>query len=124
MTQNRTMTDIWTYPDYATLGSTDITGFKVEAIDGEIGSIDEATWDVGASFMVVDTGPWIFGKKVLLPAGVIDRVDVDNERVFVHRTKDEIQNAPEFDESRYTDDTYRTDVGTYYGEGGSGYRAW
>ena len=124
MTQNRTMTDIWTYPDYATLGSTDITGFKVEAIDGEIGSIDEATWDVGASFMVVDTGPWIFGKKVLLPAGVIDRVDVDNERVFVHRTKDEIQNAPEFDESRYNDDTYRTDVGTYYGEGGSGYRAW
>ena len=124
MTQNRTMTDIWTYPDYATLGSTDITGFKVEAMDGEIGSIDEATWDVGASFMVVDTGPWIFGKKVLLPAGVIDRVDVDNERVLVHRTKDEIQNAPEFDESRYTDDAYRSDVGTYYGEGGSGYRAW
>jgi hypothetical protein len=124
MTQNRTMTDIWTYPDYAALGSTDITGFKVEAIDGEIGAIDEATWDVGASFLVVDTGPWIFGKKVLLPAGVIDRVDVDNERVFVHRTKDEIQNAPEYDESRYNDDTYRTDVGTYYGEGGSGYRAW
>jgi hypothetical protein len=122
MTQNRTLTDMWTYRDYARLGNADISGFKVEAIDGEIGAIDEATWEVGSSYVVVDTGPWIFGKKVLIPAGVIDRVDVDDERVFVHRTKDQIHNAPEFDESGYTDDTYRSDIGTYYGEGGPGYR--
>lgn len=122
MTQSRTMTDIWTFRDYESLGSVDITGFKVEAIDGEIGAIDEATWDVGRSHMVVDTGPWIFGKKVMLPAGVIDRIDVDGERVYVHRTKDDIKNAPEFDESAHRDETYRTDLGTYYGEGGAGYR--
>ncbi len=116
------MTDIWTYRDYGSQGDADITGFKVEAIDGEIGPIDEATWDVGASYLIVDTGPWIFGKKVMLPAGVIDRIDVDDQRVFVHRTKDEIKNAPEFDEGRYKDEMYRTDVGTYYGEGGPGYR--
>jgi hypothetical protein len=116
------MTDMWTYRGSANLGSTDLTGFKVEAIDGEIGSIDEATWGIGASSLVVDTGPWIFGKKVMLPAGVLDRIDVENQRVYVHRTKDEIQNAPEFDEDRYTDDAYRTDLGTYYGEGGRGYR--
>ena len=124
MTQSRTMTDIWTYRDYGSQGDTDITGYKVEAIDGEIGSIDEATWEVGASYLVVDTGPWIFGKKVMLPAGVIDRIDVNEERVFVHRTKDEIQNAPEFDESRVTDTGYRSEFGTYYGEGGRGWRSW
>ncbi|MDQ2673923.1 MAG: PRC-barrel domain containing protein [Chloroflexota bacterium] len=122
MTQSRTMTDIWTYGDYGVQGDTDISGFKVEAIDGEIGSIDEATWDVGASYLIVDTGPWIFGKKVMLPAGVIDRIDVRDQRVFVHRSKAEIQNAPEFDESRYKDEMYRLDIGTYYGEGGPGYR--
>jgi len=122
MTQNRTMTDIWTYRDHASLANTDIVGYKVEAIDGEIGSIDQASNEVGRSWMVVDTGPWIFGKKVLLPAGVIDRVDVDDERVFVHRTKDEIENAPEFDEARFSDAGYHSDVGTYYGEGGPGYR--
>ncbi len=121
--QNRTMTDIWTYRELE-LTTPDISGFKVEAIDGEIGTIDESTWDVGSSYLVVDTGPWIFGKKVLLPAGVIDRIDVDDRRVFVHRTKDEIKNAPEFDEDRYRDDSYRTEVGTYYDEGGRGYRAW
>jgi hypothetical protein len=116
MTQTRTMTDLWTYRDIESLGTIDVTGFKVEAIDGEIGSVDEATWETGRSHLVVDTGPWIFGKKVLLPAGLIDRIDVDNQRCFVQRTKNEINNAPEFDEGRYLDETYRTELGTYYAE--------
>ena len=104
---------MWTYREEMWI-TADLTGFNVEALDGEIGSIDEKTNDVGASYLVVDTGPWIFGKKVLLPAGVIDRVDLDNNRVFVNRTKDEIQNAPEFDETRYKDPAYRNEIGSYY----------
>jgi hypothetical protein len=55
---------------------------------------------------------------------VIDRVDRENERVYVNRNKDEIKNAPEFDESRYRDEPYREELGTYYGPGGPGYRGW
>ena len=99
----------------------DLTGFKVEATDGEIGKVDEATNDTGASFIVVDTGPWIFGKKVMLPAGVLRDIDLDTETVFVDRTKEEIKNAPELDESRVRDDTYRTELGDYYSPG-TGYR--
>ena len=65
-------TEMWVYRD-VTLGQQNISGLKVEALDGSIGKVDDATNDVGGSFIVVDTGPWIFGKKVLLPAGVIDR---------------------------------------------------
>ena len=88
-------TDIWTYRSDADLGvdvsrGVDLTGFAVEALDGGIGKIDEATYDIGSSYVVVDTGPWIFGKKVMLPAGVLDRIDVEKQRVHVHRTKDEI----------------------------------
>ena len=104
---------MWTYREETWLTS-DLTGFNVEALDGEIGAIDEKSNDVGSSYLVVDTGPWIFGKKVLLPAGVIDRVDLDNNRVFVNRTKDEIKAAPEFDETRYTDPAYRNEIGSYY----------
>ena len=68
-----------------------------------------------SSYIVVDTGPWIFGKKVMLPAGVIHRVDLDTETVYVNRSKDEIKHAPEFDESRYHDDAYRAELGGYYG---------
>jgi hypothetical protein len=111
--------DLWTYRD-TTIGTTDLTGFKVEAMDGSIGKIDETSNEVGASYIVIDTGPWIFGKKVLLPAGVIDRIDTDDETVFVDRTKDEIKDAPEFDESRYRDTEYREELGGYYGGGQSG----
>jgi hypothetical protein len=108
------MIDIWTYRSENWAG-TDLTGFGVEAIDGGIGKIDEATYDVGSSYIVVDTGHWIFGKKVLLPAGVINRIEVGDEKVYVNRTKDEIKDAPEFDASTYRDEGYRSTVGDYYG---------
>jgi hypothetical protein len=119
--------DTWKYRD-ASLASTltqrDIVGYGVEAIDGSIGKIDGATLETDSGHIVVDTGPWIFGKKVMLPVGVITSADHDGENVFVNRTKDEIKNAPEFDDSRLLDDTYRTELGTYYGPGGRGYRDW
>ena len=114
--------ETWTYPSDLTSGDVDLTGYKVEALDGDIGKIDEATYDTGTSYVVVDTGPWIFGRKVMLPASVIDRVEPADEQVFVNRTKDEIKNAPEFDEDRHDDDAYRTELGSYYGRGGAGYR--
>jgi hypothetical protein len=109
-------TDMWSYRDKS-LTATNLEGFEVEATDGGIGKIDEATNEVGGSYIVVDTGPWIFGKKVLLPAGVIDTVDLDEQKVFVNRTKDEIKDSPEFDESTYRDSSYRDSVGSYYGRG-------
>ena len=71
--------DIWTFRTAEPLGDIDVTGYSVEATDGGIGKVDEATYEVGGSYLVVDTGPWIFGKKVLLPAGLIDR-DRSRER--------------------------------------------
>jgi hypothetical protein len=106
------------------LSTRNVVGYGVEALDGSIGKVDDATYDVSASYLVVDTGPWIFGKKVMLPAGVIRNVDHDDEKVFVHRTKDEIKNAPEFDDSLLRDDDYRGRLGSYYGTGGAGYRDW
>jgi hypothetical protein len=114
--------DIWIWREDADLGQ-DLTGYSIEAIDGDIGKVDEATNDSTGGYLVVDTGPWIFGKKVMLPAGVVERIDHDTESVLVNRTKDEIKNAPEFEESRYRDEAYRGQLGTYYSEGGPGYRA-
>ena len=109
-------TDIWSYR--STISSTgNLTGDRVEALDGGIGKVDEATNEVDGSYIVVDTGPWIFGKKVLLPAGVIETVDFDEQKVYVNRAKDEIKDSPEFDENSYRDPTYRESVGSYYGSG-------
>ena len=106
--------DLWTHRD-TNISTMNLEGFGIEAVDGSIGKIDEATNEVGSSYVVVDTGPWIFGKKVLLPAGVIDRVDTESETVYVNRTKDEIKDSPEFDDTVRDDTTYRENLGSYYG---------
>jgi hypothetical protein len=121
-----TSADLWTYADEGPFladpnQSVDMTGFSVEARDGGIGKVDEATYDVGASYIVVDTGPWIFGKKVLLPAGLIERVELDAETVHVRSTKDQIEDSPELDESNYRDESYRSEVGSYYGPDAPGF---
>jgi hypothetical protein len=121
----QTTTTIWTFSDstlQTDLSKADLVGYEVEALDGSIGKIDEASFDAGSGFIVVDTGPWIFGKKVMLPVGVIQSADHTDERVFLNRTKDQIKNAPEFDDSLKRDEMYREQLGSYYGSGGAGYR--
>ena len=117
MTERRstTLAAIYAYPD-PTWSSMDLGGFSVEAADGGIGKVDERTHEIGSGFLIVDTGPWIFGKKVMLPAGVISRVDEHDKRVWVNLTKDEITSAPEFDESTSRDQGYRDELGTYYSD--------
>ena len=104
--------DIWTFR--TPVDDVDLTGFSVEATDGEIGKIDKASYERGGSCVVVDTGPWILGKKVMLPAWAIERVDQDERKVYVDRAKDEISNAPEFDPSGYADQEYRLRLAGYY----------
>ena len=95
----------------------DLVGHDVEATDGKVGKVDEKTADVQRSgFIVVDTGPWILGKKVMLPAGIIQSVELDEQKVYVSRTKDEIKSAPEFDEKAFRDQPYRDSVSSYYGD--------
>src|SRR5919197_113307 len=97
--------DIWSYRE--TVVPTDLSGFDVVAADGEIGKVDKASVDARPDALIVDTGPLVFGRKVFLPVGTIERVDLDDKKVHVDRTKDEIKNAPEFDPSGYAEQEYR-----------------
>jgi hypothetical protein len=115
------MFDPWRFREEVDLHGADLTGYKVEAADGSIGKVDEASHAVEGAYLVVDTGPWIFGKKVMLPAGLVRDIDPDTETIFVDLAKDEIKNAPEFDETTYRDQSYRNELGSYYsGRGTSG----
>lgn len=111
--------DAWSYRQSAArgAGSGSLVGYHVHATDGDIGKIDEASDELGASRLVVDTGPWIFGRKVILPAGTVERVDDDDRKVYVDLTKEQIKSSPEWDETMTgQDDTYRDRLGDYYGE--------
>ena len=105
--------DLWAYPTVADrpdiLGD-DVVGFEVQATDGYIGTVSDATDEVAASYIVVDTG----SKKVMIPAGFINRIDAGGARVFLGLTKDQTENAPELDEVRAREATYREELAGYY----------
>lgn len=111
------MATIWLYRETITGNGFDpaaIVGYDVEALDGHIGKIDESSTDADRSHVVVDTGFWIFGKRRLIPAGAITRVDHDEERVYVSMTKDQIKDAPDYDDTMNDDDNYHSGLGDYY----------
>jgi len=112
------MTDLYTYRDVFAAEPIDLTGFDVEATDGHIGKVDEATLEAGGSYLVVDTGFWIFGKKRMIPAAVVTRVDPDDKNLYISMTKGDVKNAPDFDET-LQDSDWRTQQEDYYRPYGS-----
>ncbi|MEU6238839.1 PRC-barrel domain-containing protein [Kitasatospora sp. NPDC047058] len=95
---------------------TDLIGFHVEATDGPVGKVDRLSEHVDAQYLVVDTGPWIFGKLVLLPAGTVIRIELGERKVYVDRSKDEIKNSPPYDDGTpETEPDLRDPYWLYYG---------
>ena len=103
-----------TGPAEADRGYLTLVGYDVEATDGGVGSVDEASDEAGESWLVVDTGPWIFGRKVLLPAGTVRRVDHLDRKVHVDRTRQQIKDSPEYDPGTFGEPGYRRRVASYY----------
>jgi hypothetical protein len=113
--------DIWSFR--MEVDDVDLSDFVVEASDGEIGKVDRATDEAGGDALIVDTGPLVFGRKVMLPFGTVERIDPENRRIYVDRTKDEIKHAPEYDDTLASDMSYRDRIQAYYGPEGAGYRS-
>lgn len=104
--------DIWTYREMVPQTEKGVAGFVVEAADGHIGHIDEAVDQAG--YIVVDTGHWIFGKKVVIPVGAINNVDLIDQRVYLDLSKEQVKNAPEYGGSSEIDEVFRGQLTNYY----------
>lgn len=94
-----------TYPNYRDQFSDNslshIDEYSVYASgDDKVGSVEDGLFDSSTGqfrYLIVDTGVWIFGKKVLLPIGTA-RFDNTKQRVYVEGlTKDQVENLPEYD---------------------------
>ncbi|MEL3945356.1 MULTISPECIES: PRC-barrel domain-containing protein [Streptomyces] len=112
------MTDnLWGYhPASGHTAGINLIGFKVDATDGTIGKVDKHSDDVSSAYLVVDTGVWILGKHVLLPAGTVKHVDTENKRISVDLTKEQIKDSPEFDKDKHIGDTaYHDQLSEHYG---------
>jgi hypothetical protein len=93
-------------PAEADRGVLDLRGYRVEAVDGRVGTVDGAD----GNGLLVDTGPWIFGRTVRLPVGTVERVDHLDRVVHLDRTREQVKDAPEGDPDtvgEYWSGTYR-----------------
>jgi ribosomal 30S subunit maturation factor RimM len=111
-------TTVWIYRQNLSQEMKDpsgLVGFDVEATDGSIGKVDELSTETSRQYLVVDTGFWIFGKKRLIPAGVVQRIDHKDRKVYVGMTKEQIKQAPDYDEAMTQhDDAYYDKYAGYY----------
>ncbi|TVQ12702.1 MAG: hypothetical protein EA368_03405 [Leptolyngbya sp. DLM2.Bin27] len=109
------------YPNYReTLadGQMDkITSYSVYAQGNDkVGSAKDLLVDDAGYFryLVVDTGPWIFGKNVLLPIGLA-RFDYDQTCVYVDGlSKQQVEHLPEYDDDMVVDEHYEERVRGVY----------
>jgi len=80
-------------------GDIDLNGYRVEAVDGDAGRIEQVLFWSDAKFpdyVVVETGRWLFGHKSVLSIHVIDDVDMENRSLKIRLSKRQIRKAPEF----------------------------
>ena len=107
------------YPNFTEniFGGDDVKSFSVyNHANDKIGSVYDIIVDETGRFryLVIDTGFWIFGKKVLLPIGKAS-IDHDHERVYAHGlTKEQAENLPEYDEDMTIDYDYEERVRKVY----------
>jgi hypothetical protein len=92
----------------------ELIDFEVQASDGSIGDVLDVRRAPGESYLLVSTGRTILSKKVMIPAGLVERVDRDAKTIHVNRSAEEIENGPEFDEESFRDESYRGQVSEYY----------
>lgn len=93
-------------PDYNTHSDDpDIKGLSMYAGTEKIGSINDVLVDDQGKFryLIIDSGGWIMGKKILLPIGQA-RIDYQSKRVYADSlTKTQVEALPEFTDDMLMD---------------------
>lgn len=106
--------DVWSLSDEVTYAADDIVGYAVAGADGVIGTVLKASAEPGRSYLILSARPWLDATMVMLPAGLVERVDHDQQAIAVAVTRDDVRHAPAFAADRYQDGAYRAEIAGYY----------
>jgi hypothetical protein len=92
-------------------------GAVLHASDGEIGEVeevlfDDAQWTV--RYLVVDTGGWLTGRKVLIPPIALGELDWDRRLLNVNLTRDQVEQSPAAETDKPVSRQWEADYYDYY----------
>jgi uncharacterized protein YrrD len=99
----------------------DMSGHHVQAVDGEIGHvddfvIDDETWAI--RYLIIDTQNWWLGKQVLVSPRWIELVSWDESKVFVNLPRETIKESPEYTEEALITRDYEDRLHRHYNRQG------
>ena len=96
----------------------DLRGDKIAARDGEIGKLDQVYFDDDdwhVRYLVVDTGGWLSGRKVLVSPASIDRSKSSDHALAVGLTREQVEHSPGIDADKPVGRQYEEAHARYYG---------
>lgn len=96
----------------------DTTGYSIQATDGEIGRVedfmvDEQSWRV--HYLLVDTGAWLPGRRVLLALPGIERISWPESKVYANLSRQQIKDSPAYDPALPLERQYESRLHDHYG---------
>lgn len=74
-----------------------LAGYRIAAVDAVVGTVDDVYFDDNdwkVRYLVVDTGKWLPGRRVLLAPTVVADADDHARAVAVGLTQEQIRNSP------------------------------
>lgn len=96
----------------------DLKGYALLATDGPIGHVvdvlvDDRHWAV--RYLVVDTGTWLSGRRVLISPMSLGRPDWALQQLPVSLTKDRVEHSPDVDTQKPVSRQHEEEQLSYYG---------
>ena len=96
----------------------DLRGYAIRATDGVIGTVDDFYFDDqdwGVRYLVVDTGNWLSGRKVLISPLALGLPDWMIRELPVSLTKSQVKRSPDIDTKKPVSRQHEAEYARYYG---------
>ena len=98
-------------------GANQLTGFSIAASDGDLGSVDtvffdDEQWTI--RYLVVDTGRWVSGRKVLISPFSVQAIDWDEKTVQLSLNRSQVENSPDVDADQPVSRQYEAEFHDYF----------
>lgn len=93
-------------------------GYDVMAVDGQIGSVDDfyfGDYEWRMRYLIVKTGSWILGRKVLIPVLELGEPDWALKSFPVDLTREQVKNSPDIDTRKPVSRQQEVSMYSHYG---------
>lgn len=94
-----------------------LVGYTIRATDGDLGAVREfyfgdQTWTI--RYLVVETGSWLSGRKVLLSPAALSEADFESRTFRANLTMEQVRNSPDIDTAKPVSRQHEIDLSAHY----------